>query len=218
MWNSPQWRYLSGHRENCLHCPMGCHRTLNSSGNLHKTAAAIRPTGNKRSHACVHWLMALCPNMEMVANLVAEEICRCFPQQHLMMRVDKWFVARNGEVIVINDRRGVWGMRGLEPSICIQYLNKQHHQKLYSILISSMSVCACAQCACVCYLNSGPCGAFTHIRHTETKAVRAAKWIVFLQVVETWFAQITVSSHHVHLRKREQASGNRRDVRQEARC
>lgn len=60
------------------------------------------------------------------------------------------------------------------------------------------------RCVSVCYLSCGPGGALADIGHTEAETVGAAEQVTLLQVVETWFTQITVSSHHIYLRRREQ--------------
>lgn len=67
-----------------------------------------------------------------------------------------------------------------------------------------MCMGVCYLCTSVCYLSCRPGGALTDVGYTEAKTVGAAERIFLLQVVETWFTQITVSSHHVHLRKEEQ--------------
>lgn len=64
-----------------------------------------------------------------------------------------------------------------------------------------MCVGVCCLCAGGCYLSCGPGGALTDVRHTKAKTVSAAKLIFLLQVVEPWFTQVTVSSHHVLLRE-----------------
>ncbi len=63
----------------------------------------------------------------------------------------------------------------------------------------------------LCYLSHVPCGALTDIGHTKAETVCAAKRVFALQVVETWFAQITVSAHYIHLRRSEQVTSETRE-------
>lgn len=62
------------------------------------------------------------------------------------------------------------------------------------------------RCVCICYLSWGPSGTLTNVWHTKAETVSATEWIIFLQVVETWFTQITVGSHYVLLRTQEQVT------------
>lgn len=76
----------------------------------------------------------------------------------------------------------------------------------------------CVRCVCICYLSWGPSGTLTDIWHTKAETVSATEWIIFLQVVETWFTQITVGSHYVLLRTQEQVTYQTKwDFRQQVR-
>lgn len=161
----------------------------------------------------------------MVADLVAKEpVGRC-PRQHLLVGVARGDVAGDGEVVAMDNRGGVDGQRGMEQSISMKHLKKNPHYhnsistEKNNVALYYLSTCLCLcvhRCAqihstlpthsyvCVCYLSRGPGGALADIRNTEAETVCAAEWMILLQVVETRLTQITVSSHHVHLRKREQ--------------
>lgn len=68
---------------------------------------------------------------------------------------------------------------------------------------SKVQVCLCVTCVLEhdCYLSCGPSRAFTDVGNAEAETVGATEWIILLQVVETRFTQITVGSHHIHLRR-----------------
>lgn len=51
------------------------------------------------------------------------------------------------------------------------------------------------------YLSRGPVGTLTNIGHTKAETFGATERIVVLKVIEPRFAQVTVSSHHIHLER-----------------
>lgn len=63
--------------------------------------------------------------MEMVADLVAKETFGRCPQQHMLVGVAGRSVAGDGEVVAMDDRCCVEGLRGAEPSICLKHLKKK---------------------------------------------------------------------------------------------
>ena len=69
------------------------------------------------------------------------------------------------------------------------------------MLLCNLQVYVLIVYKCMCYLYCSPTGALTDVGHTEAEAVGAAERMSGLQVVETWFTQITVCSHHIHLRR-----------------
>lgn len=54
------------------------------------------------------------------------------------------------------------------------------------------------------YLPYGQARALADVRHTKAEAAATSERIALLEVKKTWLAQITVSSHHMLLRMREQ--------------
>lgn len=70
--------------------------------------------------------------MEMVADLVAKESVRRCPRQHMLVGVAGRSVAGDREVVAMDDRCCVEGLRGAEPSICLKHLK---NQSLYSYFI-----------------------------------------------------------------------------------
>lgn len=71
---------------------------------------------------------------------------------------------------------------------------------------------------CIFYLPYGQARALADIRHTEAEAAGTSERIALLEVKKTWLAQITVSSHHILLRMREQVRlGTRWNTRKQVR-
>lgn len=51
------------------------------------------------------------------------------------------------------------------------------------------------------YLTDGPCKTVTDIRKAKAKTLCAALRISFLQIVESWFTEITVFTFYIFLLK-----------------
>lgn len=85
----------------------------------------------------------------MVADLVAKETVRRGPRQHLLVGVARRGVAGDGEVIAVDNRRCVEGLRWKEPSVCMKDLKKIiiirtiYRNNMISCCVTCVQVCLC---------------------------------------------------------------------------
>ncbi len=85
--------------------------------------------------------------MEMVADLVAKETVRCSPRQHLLVGVAQGGIAGDREVVAMDNRRCVEGLRWAEQSVSMKHLKKLI---IIRTLYRNNMIFCCVTCVQVC--------------------------------------------------------------------